>query len=438
MKAGFARAAITPPVGTPMMGFAVRDRERGCEGAHDDLFVRALWLGAGADEALVMGFDLCFLGRADADRLKGAIGRRLDLAPRRILLNTSHTHAGPAVGTWAYAGFEAAEGGAAPDPLYLADLEAAVVRAACEARGAAQEVTLWAGATRSALPLSRRKPLADGTTAFRPNPDGLVCDHLPLCLLKNPAGQPVALLWSVSCHPSTVSGFLVSADYPGVAMQVLDAYLGTGGSLFLQGAGGDAKPRVIGEGEARWRVGTWDDVAAAGALVAEETIRGLEAGLVEVTPELRAATVEMEWPLEPPPARAELEAWVAHPDTPALRRLWARRQLHRLDRDGRLPASAPITVHGLRLGRGLRLVGLEGEAVAELGLLVKGFYDRGVTFPLGYCNGQGAYLPTSRVLEEGGYEADSAWEYGYPARFAKGTDAILLQTLRYLKEQGIS
>ncbi|MBE9479533.1 MAG: hypothetical protein IMY80_06160, partial [Chloroflexi bacterium] len=136
MKAGFAKVRITPPIGTTMMGFGTRDRDHGCEGVHDDLFVRALYLTHAGEEALIMGFDLCFLGREDADRYKGAIGRRMDLAPRQILLNTSHTHVGPSVGTWAYADYMP------PDRFYLRDLERAIVSAACQAREAAREVTL--------------------------------------------------------------------------------------------------------------------------------------------------------------------------------------------------------------------------------------------------------------------------------------------------------
>ena len=123
MRAGFARAAITPPVGTAMMGFGTRDMERGCDAVHDDIFARVLYLQDGAEKALVIGLDLCFVGRADADRLKGAIGRHMDVLPRAILINASHSHSGPRVGTWHYAGY------VPPDRLYLDRLEDAVVRA---------------------------------------------------------------------------------------------------------------------------------------------------------------------------------------------------------------------------------------------------------------------------------------------------------------------
>ena len=42
MKAGFARAKITPPLGTTMMGFGGRDMAHGCDAIHDDMLCRTL------------------------------------------------------------------------------------------------------------------------------------------------------------------------------------------------------------------------------------------------------------------------------------------------------------------------------------------------------------------------------------------------------------
>lgn len=434
MRAGFARERITPPIGTRMMGFATRDRERGCEGVHDDLFTRALFVEHAGQQALLMGFDLCFLGREEADRLKGAIGRRIDLSPRQILLNTSHTHVGASVGTWAYGGF------IEPDRLYLAELEAATVRAACAAHASAREATLRAGETRSRLPLSRRKKDEHGKVyrSFRPNPDGAVCDALPVCLLEDTSGRPICLLFSVSCHPSTISGWQISAEYPGVASELLDARLGATASFFLQGAGGDAKARVIGDLPDRWRVGDWEDVRRCGEIVAGEVAQVLEAGLAPVEPWVATALVEMEWPLEPVPSRSEFQAIAADPQTAELQRLWAERQLALLHRGQALATAAPITLQGVQLGQGLRLVGIEGEAVAELGLLMRAHYGQGITIPLGYTNGQGLYLPTDAMMDEGGYEVVSAWEYGFPSNLARGLEEVLRRSLTRLQTDGVA
>jgi neutral ceramidase len=430
MQAGFARVCITPPLGTRMSGWQDRDRDHGCEFVRDDLYARALYLSHAGQAALIIGFDLLFFSRAEADRFKGAIGRVMNLAPAQILLNTSHTHAGPKVGEWAY--------DPPSDPYYLRQLEDAITSAALQARAAAVDVSVWAGATRTGVPMSRRRKLPNGGIAFAPEPSAPVCDALPVALLKDGNGAPVCLLFSVACHPSTISGFGISADYPGVAMAQLDAHLGKPASLFLQGAGGDTKAAVIAVGE-HWRKATWDDVVAAGSSVASGVIGALDSGMAQIEPDLCVSSVEMRWPLQPAPTRAQMEAVLADASSDLTRRLWAQDMLGHLERGQALPVHVPITLHGLKLGRGLRVVGIEGEAVAELGLLMLEHYrDRGgVTFALGYTDGTQLYLPTSAMLDEGGYEVESFYEYHQPARLSPGMEANLVRGLQDLRAQGI-
>jgi neutral ceramidase len=206
--------------------------------------------------------------------------------------------------------------------------------------------------------------------------------------------------------------------------------------LFLQGCGGDAKVSVLAEGE-RWRPGTWEDVTAAGTTVAEEVGRVLDTGLTEVEPHVCARTVETRWPLEPARDDAALAAIRDDASADEWRRQWAQNQLDARGRGEPVATEMPVTVQGVQLGQGLRLVGLEGEVVAELGLLMQSVYGGGITVPLGYCNGTQAYLPTSRMLEEGGYEAESAWEYGHPAALAKGTEEIVTRAGRDLQARGV-
>jgi len=435
MKAGFARAKITPPIGTTMMGFGSRDMDHGCTAIHDDIYVRALFLENGDEQALIMGFDLCFLGREEADRYKGAIGRVLDLSPRQILLNTTHNHVGPAVGTWYSAGYQP------PDLLYLNDLERATVRAARQAHDAMREVTVWSGTTRSALPLNRRRPEGN-QTLLAPNPDKKPYDKLPICLFKDAAGKPVCLLFSISCHPSMMVGWEISAEYPGAAMTKLDQHLGQACSLFLQGVGGDAKPLVIGKGVNRWKRGTWELMDEAGGMVAGEVTQALDKGLTKVEPDLRTAATEMVWPLDPAPSRSEFEAMAAKV-TPtqrkkSVRAMWVIRQLELLDRYGKLATSVTLTAHGTRIGKGLRLFAMEGEVVGDWGFFIDKFYADGNTFPLGYTNGTGLYLPTTAMLPEGGMEVNSYWEYGMPAPIAKGPEAVVTRALTELRARGIT
>lgn len=429
MKAGFARVSITPPLGTTMMGFGTRDMEHGCTGIHDDIYVRALFLEQGREQAVILAYDLCFVGREDADRFKGAIGRRLDLCPSQILMNTSHNHVGPSVGTWYSAGYEMA------DRLYLQELEEATVRAVLEARTAARDCTLRAAVTTSRLPVNRRRQMPHGGIENRPNPAGYVYDKLPVCLLEDGAGAPIALLFSVSCHPSMMSGWEISAEYPGAATRMLDNKLGAACSMFLQGVGGDAKPRVI-AGPDAWQPGTWELMDEAGAMLAGEVRALLDKGLDEYEPALASNTVEMSWALEPAPPRSHFEELAASvPEgqrAKNVRWMWANHMLERLDRGDTLPDSVALSLHGVQLGHGLRIAGMEGEATAPWGRFIESHYQDGLTFPLGYCDGQGLYLPNSEMLPEGGYEVVSYWEYRLPSQLAPGMEARVTDALQKL------
>jgi len=441
LKAGFAKIIITPPIGTSMTGFGHRDFDAdGCKGVHDDLYIRALFLEQGKEKILIMGFDLLFFSRDEADRFKGAIGRAVGLSPTQILLNTSHTHTGPKVGTWLYS---------QSDPLYLNELELAILKAVNKAKENMEEVTLWAGTARSDLPMNRRLLNDLGIAQWAVNPDGTVYDKIPFTLLKDKNDKPFSLLFSASCHPSTVSGnlreFYISADYPGVAMKQLDEYLGIEGSLFLQGVGGDTKASVLGkgrEGMEEWKQGTWDDVESAGSLVSDAIKKNIDKGLMQIKPNLQTHTIDMDWELKTPLSKSEYKKAYNTKITPEGRvdinnDVWAADMMEHIDRGFKLPSTVSITTHAVQLGNGVRMLSLEGEAVAEFGHIIEKFYNGGVTFPLSYTDGCQMYLPTTQMLNEVGYEVDSYWEYRKPTPLAGGHEEILYKAMKKFSNKGI-
>lgn len=418
MRAGFAGVTITPPIGIAMEGLG---QAGGCTRILDDLFIRALYLQDEQHAALLVSSDLLFFERDFANRLKEMLRRQMNLSPEQILLNTTHNHAGPRMTRWAYSG--------APDPEYLDLIEARLSQAAREARAKAGEVSIEAGMGRSRLPVSRRRPNKNGKIEWAPWHAGAICDALPICLLKGPDGRIVSLLFSVACHPSIWYETQITSEYPGVAVRELNRHFNTEGAMFLQGAGGDSKPCVIAEDDRCWRHGTITDIENAGRQVAAEVIGCVEEGLARITPELRYELHEMRWLLQAPPAQSYFQKLVDAADIPAQRRSWAADMLRALNRGGELPKAVPIQLHCLQLGAGLRLIGLEGEPVAELGNLILSRFPEGITFPLGYTNGAQIYLVVSHMLAEGSYEVDSYWEYHWPAPLAPGMEKILTDAL---------
>lgn len=422
MQAGFAKTYLNPTPGARMFGFAGRDLEQPITGVHDDLFVRALYLRHGEEQALILAYDLLFLGEAEVEQFRAALHDKLGLEPRQIMLNTSHSHVTPRIGTWAWGGYTP------PDTVYVEKVLAATLQAATKARGNAREVTVHAGETKTALPLSRRKLDEQGQAQWAPAPEGRVCDTLPLCLLKDAQGKAVCLLFSISCHPSMIAGWEVSAEYPGVVCRGLDVLLGADCAMFLQGTGGDAKPSRSGD-TGQWRSCSWDEVHEVGLQALTEIMRRLNAGLTEVQPDLQCHLQVVPWPLRPPLDEAGFAAIADNPAEGEQRRIWAQRNRDVLRRGETLPTAFPLALQGLQLGEGLRLVAMQGEAVAGWGLLILQQFPTGVTFPLGYTNGQGLYLPTSDIMPEGGYEVDSYHEYWVSSGLAAGFEEPFLAAL---------
>ncbi|MDD2708199.1 MAG: hypothetical protein PHV34_09340 [Verrucomicrobiae bacterium] len=425
MQAGFAKVCVNPPLGMAMEGLG---QPEGCKTIHDDLHVYALYLTHSSGTALILGADLLFFERSHVDRFKGAIGRRWDLSPRQILLNTSHNHAGPRLTHWNYSN--------GVETHYLDQIEAAILQAVKMSIENVREVAVWGGKTQTKIPVCRRKPDGTGKVKWAPHHDGVICGTLPFCLLKDQGHQVVSLLYSVSCHPSMIRGLDISAEYPGAANRQLNARFHTEGSLFLQGAGGDAKPRQVAMGEERWRSGTWDEMEEVGMEIADAIEAAAQHELVPIAPDLKTAYMETQWPMQDIPPRSAFERILNNPETKKEQRLWAADIIQRLDRLGNLPRHMPVGLHALQIGKGLRLIGFEGELVGELGNLILKSYNQGITFPLGYTDGAMIYLPSSRMIEEEGYEVSSYWEYHHPAPLAAQCDAVVKTALDHLKKNG--
>jgi neutral ceramidase len=423
MKAGFARRAINAPVGTVMDGPRMSGGTTGC---HDDLFVRTLWLEQGKRRIALVAYDLIYTERAGVDGLKGAISRCFGLKADEVLINFSHTHAPPAYCHWAY--------GNVPDPLYVEKVEALTIEALAEARGRLKPARLVAGQTTTRVPLSRRRPNGQGKIEFRPYEEGEVCAALPFFLVKTGRGRVLSVVFSVSCHPSIIHLHDTSADFPGAACAALNKHFKTEGALFLQGTGGDAKPRQIWSDGDKWKQGDWADVEAAGQEIARAVIAAADQAQ-PIEPDLRVGLVDVEMPFGKRPSRDDLQAVTE----PRIRKSWAEEMLRRLDFSGTLPASAPVALHAVQLAKNLRLIGLEAEATSAIGNLILRHFPKGVTFPMGYTNGTQFYLPDDRQLAEGGYESESCWEYHWPANLAPGIDARLSTAIQALcpREEGI-
>ena len=99
--------------------------------------------------------------------------------------------------------------------------------------------------------------------------------------------------------------------------------------------------------------------------------------------------------------------WAQRLDPAKIRRLYegdARGMLDLLDRSEPLPTAYRSSLALWRFGDDLTFVGLPGEAVADYVPMIGQALATEPLWIAAYCNESFGYLPTARILEEGGHE----------------------------------
>jgi hypothetical protein len=93
--------------------------------------------------------------------------------------------------------------------------------------------------------------------------------------------------------------------------------------------------------------------------------------------------------------------------------------------------SVSYPVQALRIGKDTVIVALGGEPVVGYALQTKAAHKRLRLIVAGYSNDVMAYIPTAKMLDEGGYEpVDSGMYYGIAAPFTPDVENIVLETIR--------
>jgi hypothetical protein len=140
---------------------------------------------------------------------------------------------------------------------------------------------------------------------------------------------------------------------------------------------------------------------------------------------------EVALPFAAPPSREEFLK--RKEDKNAFVRRHAARQLALLEKHGKLPESYPCPVQVWQLGKELTLVALGGEVVVDYALRLKRELRDGQLWVVAYANDTFAYVPSVRILLEGGYEADfNLIYYGQPTRFSNAVEDVLVKKVHEL------
>lgn len=419
-KAGAATVVITPDGSMWMAGYASRDKPS--EGKIHDLNAKALAIEDRQGTRLVIvTLDLISIPRDVRDWLEKEVGQKYRLPPEGLLVNASHTHCGPELRT---------------DKVYLPKdrvrqseeyveglKKKLVALVGCALENLAPASLSYTHA-RAGFAMNRRTPTPSG---FRnhPNPDGPVDHDVPVLLVKGADGQLEAVLFGYACHSTTLSFYEFCGDYPGFAKRyVEEAHPGVV-AMFMAGCGGDQNPQPR---------RTLELCQQHGRALANAVEAALGAYPRPVRGPLKMALGEVVLKFAPPPSREELEQQAKSKNK------WESRHadilLKELDDTGKLRTTYSTLVHVVRFGTDLILVALPGEAVVDYSLRLKSELAGPVVWVAGYSNDVFGYLPSLRVLEEGGYEGGGAMRYtSFPGPFAPSVEKCVLDKVRELAQK---
>ena len=396
-KAGTATVKITPERPLTLLGYTTRKGP--FEGVSDDLSARALALeDAQGRRAVIVAADLvAFQSAIVTDAVTRRIAERTGLSRERLIFNASHTHTGPVVSLDPNLKLNVAHPDMTPEQAeatiaYTRRLQDQLVDLVERALTDLKPARLSWATGRTKVPTSRRLPRPEGVI-MSPDPAAPVDDAVPVLRVDSPEGSPLAVVFGCSCH-AVAAGFqnAISADYPGYARAVIEASHPGATAMFLAGCGGDANP------EPR---GTIEQARTHGEALGKEVCRVLDGPLTPVVGPLRVAYAQVDLPLQQL-SREQIEGYRDRPNFQAWQ---ARHMLEVLDAGERLPTryTAPVAVW--RFGKDLTLAALPGEPVAEYATLLRQALGPEGLWISGYNNDCFGYLPSAKVVAEGGHEA---------------------------------
>ena len=420
-KAGTAKADITPKKPIWMAGYGGRTKPS--EGTLHPLWAKALALeDAKGNRAVIISTDTLGMTASIYANLKARLAKEHKLQPEQIMLNASHTHTGPVLRGGLYDIYPLNAAHIKRIEEYSARLENEIVRITGEALKNLEPVTLkhGIGITRFGVNRRENKPYSDVPKLIAAQALKGPIDHDVPVLAVYKGLELKSVVFGYACHSTTLGIQKFSGDYSGFTQIALEkSHPGTL-ALFSAGCGADINPlprRVVHLAE---RYGLM--LAAAVEETLLQKMQPLEPKLTT-----RTKTIPLEYGALPEPAALAAAA----KNQTNYRGRWAARML-KLQADDDVPKTYPYPIQCWRVGDLLWLT-MGGEVVVDFSLNFKKQYGPR-TWVTSYCNDVMAYIPTFRVLQEGGYEGQSSMAvYGLHAdRWKENVEDLVTEGVNQL------
>ena len=432
-EVGVASVVITPDKPTWMAGYA--SRKTPSDGVVlTDLWAKALAVeDAAGNRGLVLSLDLIGIDREMSALICEKIGQAYGLRREQIVIATSHTHSGPVVGRrnlgplhWWLLDTQQQQ----KVDAYAEILVSKVVAVAGSAIADLEPARVQWGSGLSTFAVNRRENPSNKVSEWRDGGTlkGPVDHDVPVLSVRDPEDATLrAVLFGYACHATTLSGLQWCGDYPGYAQIAIEKEHPGCVALFWAGCGADQNPLPRSE------------IVLAenyGAELAEAIEKTLDSPMPEVAPKLTAQFREIEAPLADLPTIEQFQETATKAEgyeRARARYLLAESKKSGGDKAG-LDGTYPFPIGVWSLGDEIDFVWLGGEVVVDYATRLKRERLGEKTWVAAYANDVMAYIPSLRVLKEGGYEGGgSNVYYGFPALWDEAIEETIIGAVHEMK-----
>lgn len=419
--AGVAKVDITPRKSIWMSGYGSRTKPSA--GVLHPIWTKALALrDAKKNVFVIVSSDLIGLPRTLTDAVSARVEKEYGIRRANVLYNSSHTHTGPFVRANLVTMFSFTPEAQTVVEDYGRDLADNIYNAIGSALARMEAVDIAYGTGSAGFAVNRRVPGPKGFS-IGVNPKGPTDHTVPvLRVVSKRSGKPLAVVAGYACHNTTLTGefYEMSGDYAGYAqIEMENANPGAIG-MFLMLTGADQNPNPR------------SSLALAkqhGKSLADAVQQVLETkGLMKLIDGEITAAFELTKLNFEAHTRETFEKELTSTIPAAVRR--AQFMLRAYD-EGHPVRNLDYPVQAVSFGKSLTLLALGGEVVIDYSIRAQREFGKQNLVVLGYSNDVPCYIPSLRVLREGGYEAnDSMIYYGQPGPFADDVEESVFASIR--------
>lgn len=425
---GVAKIDITPDYPIRLNGYGSRRTES--EGIIQRIWAKALAIGNDADGPVIMvTVENCGLPDELTEEVSKRIKQKTGIPRENFVACFTHTHSAPCLTNSA-------------SFIFSSDMipaqQATINRYTNQLKDWMETVTLDA--------LENRKPCQIewniGELGFAKNrrTDGGPVDHsLPVMRFTDEDGNLRAVWASYACHCTTLGGSdnHICGDWAGFAQEEIQNTHPDVTALITIGCGADANPesrmRAMPQGVQEVFETRLAYAKEHGESLAHEVTHQLERDAKNLPNIPEGLFKRVNLPFDKLPTESEWKELAARGGAIGYH---AEKHLEMLANGDKIKMDISYPIQAWIFGDELAIVFLASEVVVDYSLRLKREFDSSRLWVGAYSNAFPGYIPSERVLAEGGYEGGGAMIYfGQPTRFAPGVEQLVIDTVYQLLPQ---